>query len=152
MGSRPPREVARIVLIDANGTVLLVRYDDGRTARPKSYWATPGGALEQGETHRTAAARELREETGLDAEIGRELWQRSFSADLGQGPMDQVECYFLARVAGVSPSVANSSPEAIREHRWWPLAELAATREVIFPEGLAASLTIITAASSGDAA
>ena len=51
--------------------------------------------MEQSETHRAAAARELREETGLNADIGPELWQRSFDMDLGQGPVHQVERAYL---------------------------------------------------------
>src|SRR5438034_3428388 len=82
MASRSLREVARLVLLDANGSILLVRYRDERPGRPSSYWAAPGGALEQSETHRAAAARELREETGLNADIGAELWQRSFDVDM----------------------------------------------------------------------
>ncbi len=122
------------------GPLILVRYGDEPPGRPSTYWAAPGGALEQSETHRAAAARELREETGLNADIGAELWERAFDVDLGQGPVHQVERYFLVRLDVVTPPVANSSPEAIREHRWWSLAELEATPDAVFPEGLAASL------------
>ena len=120
--------------------MLLVRYTDGRAGRPLFYWVPPGGALEQDETHRAAAIRELREETGLDADIGQELWQRAFDADFGNGEVRQVERYFLVRIEAVAPFVANSSPEAIQELRWWSRAELVATDDVIFPEGFSAAL------------
>jgi 8-oxo-dGTP pyrophosphatase MutT (NUDIX family) len=139
------RDVARLVVVDANGSVLLVRYDDGRPGRPASYWATPGGALESGETHRAAAERELREETGLDARVGRELWRRSFEADYGRGPVHQIERYFLVTLDSVAPPVSDSSGEAIREHRWWSQADLQATREVVYPEGLSGSLASLAA-------
>ena len=148
--SHPVRAVARVVVLDANGSVLLVRYTDSRPGRPSSYWVTPGGALEHGETHRAAAARELREETGLEGEIGQELWERAFHADYGYGSVHQVERYFLVKVDAVSPWVANSSPEPIREHRWWPLAELDTTREIIFPEELATSVLKILNGPKGD--
>jgi 8-oxo-dGTP pyrophosphatase MutT (NUDIX family) len=144
MGSTSIRDVARLVLLDANGSILLVRYDDGQPGRPPSYWATPGGSLEDGEDHRDAAARELLEETGLRVKVGRELWQRSFDIDHGNGTVQQVERFFLVRVNAVAPAVANSSSEAIREHRWWSLDDLKATQEVIFPDGLADSLATIT--------
>src|SRR3989442_6335725 len=101
------REVARLVLLDANGSALLVRYDDGVGARA-SYWATPGGALEPGESHRAAAARELLEETGLSGAIGPELWERQFDLTLPEGPVHQVERYFLLRLDAVAARVRNS--------------------------------------------
>lgn len=45
--------------------VLLVK------ARDKSNWQLPGGRLERGETPAQAVVREVREETGLRARVGR---------------------------------------------------------------------------------
>src|SRR5580692_10445701 len=55
------------VLIWRDGEVLLVRHEKGG----HSYWLVPGGGVDQGETMVEAGARELREETGYDIEVGR---------------------------------------------------------------------------------
>ena len=57
------RSAARVIVIDDDDRLLLVRFEfpDGRAV-----WATVGGGLEPGETHEDAARRELAEEAGLD--------------------------------------------------------------------------------------
>jgi 8-oxo-dGTP pyrophosphatase MutT (NUDIX family) len=136
----PARYVARLVILDASGAVLLVRYHDDRPGRPLRYWATPGGALEPGESHVDAARRELLEETGLTAPVGRELWERRCEIDHPSGIVDQHERFFLVQLSDRAPAVRNTSSEDIRELRWWSIAALRTTAEVIFPERLLASL------------
>ena len=54
------------VVLDGN-RVLLVR----RGREPlKGLWSIPGGAVEVGETREEALVREIKEETGLDVEVG----------------------------------------------------------------------------------
>jgi 8-oxo-dGTP pyrophosphatase MutT (NUDIX family) len=120
-----------------------VRYQDNGPARPASFWVVPGGALEAGETHRAAAARELSEETGLSADIGPELWSRDLELDSSQGLVRQHERYFLVSLTTFAPAVRNTSLEPIQEHRWWTLSDLRTTTEVIYPEGLAAAVSDI---------
>jgi ADP-ribose pyrophosphatase len=55
-----------VVVLD-EGRVLLVRR---RNPPAEGIWSVPGGAVELGETVRQAARREVREETGLDVQIG----------------------------------------------------------------------------------
>lgn len=52
-------------IFNEKGEVLLQRRgDSGR-------WGFPGGAIEPGESIQQAAVREVKEETGLDVEVGR---------------------------------------------------------------------------------
>ena len=64
--TRPVVVVAGVIISD--GRVLAAR----RRYPPEAagYWECPGGKVEPGETERAALARELREELGVDTEIG----------------------------------------------------------------------------------
>lgn len=63
---KPPVIPAASVAVHRDGLFLLVR----RGREPgKGFWAFPGGRVEDGETVEEAAQRELKEETGLTAQV-----------------------------------------------------------------------------------
>ncbi|MBS0221114.1 MAG: NUDIX domain-containing protein [Proteobacteria bacterium] len=97
-----------------DGCVLLLLND-------RDEWELPGGRPEPGEHHRTALAREIREETGLDVEVGALVDEHQF--EVLPGRLVQIVAYVCtpARVTAVTLS---------HEHvdmRWVPLAELGET-------------------------
>lgn len=57
------RPAARVVCVDREGKVLLLRWHDRVSG--ETFWEPPGGGLHAGETPLEAARRELTEETGL---------------------------------------------------------------------------------------
>jgi ADP-ribose pyrophosphatase YjhB (NUDIX family) len=57
-----------------DGRILLLRH---RMWPPHHQWGFPGGWAKAGERHEDTVAREVREETGLDVEVGRLLKVRS---------------------------------------------------------------------------
>jgi 8-oxo-dGTP diphosphatase len=64
-------------VIERNGQILIgQRKPRGRHGLK---WEFPGGKVEPGEEPRAALARELREELGIDAQIGEELERYDFS-------------------------------------------------------------------------
>lgn len=64
---RVPRLAVSAVVLDAGGRVLLIE----RGKPPgEGLWSVPGGSVELGETVAVAAAREVREETGLEVTVG----------------------------------------------------------------------------------
>jgi 8-oxo-dGTP diphosphatase len=136
----PERPTARVVLLDRHDRILLMK---GRLPGGKhgpAAWFTVGGGVEPGETYLEAAAREIREETGiLEFELGPVLWLRRGVLHLPD-PTLMVEQYVLARCEAAPLRREGWTPieqELIEEVRWWTLAELITTQDRVFPPGLA---------------
>ena len=143
------RPSSRLLVIDRDKRVLLFRFvfERGPLAG-KTYWATPGGGLETGESFEDAARRELFEETGIlmDA-VGQAVAEREFVLQLYDGEyVNAEEHFFLVRVADQSLSRdhwTTIETEVITEHRWWSVKELKSTSEAVFPETLVSILASI---------
>ena len=134
----PLREAARVIAVDDQQRVLLLRYDENG-----GFWATPGGSLDPGEDHTAAARRELREELGIDnAHLSPQLAERNQDHLVGGREVRQIERYYLAHIQpdAVDPTRA-TQPDQIREWRWWTLDELRTTDQTIYPGGLADLIT-----------
>ena len=133
-----PEEIARlpyrpcvgIMLIDRGGRVFVAQ----RIDTPGTAWQMPQGGIDEGESPRQAALRELHEEVGTDqAEVlaeSRELWRYDLPAELvprlwggrfrGQ-EQKWLALRFLGRDADID--IATAAPE-FRAWRWAELAEL----------------------------
>lgn len=141
MLEHPVRHVARVILLDRERNLLLVKYEeleptDPDREGPMIYWVPPGGKLEGNEDHRSAAKRELEEEAGLSVDIGPWIWMRKQKLWLRNGLVSQEERFFLARIDDERPPVANRSSEDIAEVRWWAIPDLKQSSSVFFPENL----------------
>ncbi|MDX2181592.1 MAG: (deoxy)nucleoside triphosphate pyrophosphohydrolase [Bryobacteraceae bacterium] len=79
-------------------------------------WEFPGGKVEPGESPRQALERELREELGIDAQVGEEVVRYEYSYG-GRPPIDLI---FL-RVAGYTGDPQSHAFESIA---WVAAAEL----------------------------
>ncbi|NYF90805.1 NUDIX domain-containing protein [Tunturiibacter empetritectus] len=134
------RRTARVMLFDEAGDVLLIRFVVPREEGEFVFWALPGGEIEAGETEAAAAAREVREETGLELVMSGPVYcdRNQF---LHQREMqDNTDFLFRARCRREEPrlmGVTVDEREIMREIRWWSEGEIAGSRERIFPENLA---------------
>ena len=112
-----PRVRVAVVLVDDQDRILLVRHRKGE----KTYWLLPGGGLDFGESLFACAARELREETGLEVEASRMLYvSEAISPD---GARHILNLYVMGTVTG---GALGPPPEGdvIDEIAWKPIAEL----------------------------
>ena len=138
---------ARVLLVDADGRVLLQKAASG-------HWYTPGGRLDHGETITEGAAREVREETGLSLSedaFSEVLLERHVRFTLADGrEYEADESYVAAHVAAFTPDHSGFEPGEellIAEQRWWTVAEIRAATVPVWPERLADLLERVLAAA-----
>jgi 8-oxo-dGTP diphosphatase len=104
-------------VVEARPHVLLVK----RGNEPfKGQWAVPGGFVDMDEELHDAAARELREETGL---TGVKLEQMHTFGTVGRDPRGRqiTVCFF--GIAGADNMAVRGGDDAA-EAKWWPVDEL----------------------------
>lgn len=101
-----------VVVTNGNRLLLIKR---GREPN-KGLWAVPGGKVRFGESMRTAAKREVEEETGLIVEIGDVVW----TGEIIDGDHHIVLIDFSGRVVGGQLAASDDADEAI----WAKIDEL----------------------------
>ncbi len=129
------RRAARALVIDRHDRTLLVLFRD---TTGQSWWASPGGGADEGETPPKTVRRELAEEAGLvEFELGPEIWTRDHTFAWYGRIYRQRERIYLVRVDEHEPApTIDLAAEHVHEVRWWTLAELEATEEELVPRTL----------------
>jgi 8-oxo-dGTP pyrophosphatase MutT (NUDIX family) len=134
------RSCVRVVLRDRGGRVLLFRA--GLASRAAGHWwELPGGGIEPGESYADAAAREIREETGLEispGEVGPPRWRRSATWTARGIRRLQHEVVAGVDIDADQPAVTDRgrTPEELEEYtasRWWQLADVLTSSERFYP-------------------
>ncbi|WP_280266052.1 NUDIX hydrolase [Nocardia wallacei] len=124
------RTSARVVLLDEQDRVLLMRGHDPRTPE-MPFWFTVGGGIEPGETLRTTAVREVWEETGraLDSTALRgPIWRRVAVFPFDGELVRSEELFFVARTTAFEPKATNPTVwerRCVTDNRWCTAEEIA---------------------------
>jgi len=118
--THPPIDVVAGVIRNAEGRLLITQRLADDTLG--GYWEFPGGKVDPGEELRAALARELREELGIETEIGAEVHHIVHAY-----PDRDVQLYFFeARILSGEPQKIE-----VADLRWVTTAEL---MDYQFPE------------------
>ena len=152
-----PRKTARVLLLDGEDRLLLIRMHDpdvgdaSGNVLSSAYWVTIGGEMEGSEDIATAARRELLEETRLaDALVGPAVWTTEHVLCVhGKNRLMQ-ETFVLARTDTTALNRSGWTElerAVIQDMKWWTLGDLRETSELIFPTSL---VTHLPALVTGD--
>jgi 8-oxo-dGTP diphosphatase len=127
------------MLFDENGAILLIRFVVPREGGEFVFWALPGGEIEGGETETEAAAREVREELGLELTVTGPIYCDSNRFFHQEEMQDNVDFLFRAECGREEPWLVGFTADEkaiMKEVRWWSASEVEASEERIFPVNL----------------
>lgn len=125
------RRAARVLVLDPEDRLLLLRGGDPAVPGPRFWW-TVGGGLEPGESVRAGAVRELHEETGLvvpEGVLTGPLHRDVSSFAFDRWWVEQENEFFAVRVEAWTPSPAAleaTEVASIDGSGWWTLQQLRA--------------------------
>ena len=138
------RETARVLLLDPNQRIFLLKTHFDPEVQLPPRWITPGGGIDPGESTIQAAIRELDEETGIQVsgeQLGQEIWRSEGIWRWGDGinQHSYVDYFYQLEIDDLILDNSNWTDDERRdvlEFRWWKLDDLIESGESVGPSDL----------------
>ena len=138
------RPTARILLINPQNQILLYKTHFDPEVELPPRWLTPGGGIDEGETEKQAAIRELFEETGMklaESDLTEPILVTSGTWLWGDGIHSHTytDTIYKYQVETFTPDTSHFTMDELRdvlEIKWWNVAELLASNEALAPHEL----------------
>ena len=138
--------------------IVLVRVDDPRIidANGKcngSFWNLVGGALEDGETPKETALREIYEEIGIDPNkinLGYEVWHGEVMLQISGDETLVYQRFFVASTTIENLDLSHLTEDEkgrVKTAKWFSLNDVKNSKETIHPKKLAEYLEPIWSAT-----
>lgn len=128
--------------MDAQARLLLLHIHERNVQYPEytHFWVMPGGGLEAAESYEQALVREAQEAIGLELDfIGPWVWTETFVTQFEKATVRFDVRYNYVRVQDHCVDMSGMEPheqDNLRGYRWWSLAEMRATEDLLLPRGL----------------
>jgi 8-oxo-dGTP pyrophosphatase MutT (NUDIX family) len=138
---RRERAAVRVILLDPQQRILLLRGQDPALPDSPAWWFTPGGGVRGGEDPLAALRRECWEELGfVPRRFTGPLAHRRYEFAFDDHWLVQDTDYYAAAVRPFRPApqrLTSLEQRFLLGWRWWPLPKVAAADETIYPDDLA---------------
>jgi 8-oxo-dGTP pyrophosphatase MutT (NUDIX family) len=130
-----------VVVVDSQGKVLLFHTKDPTYPELGTWWELPGGGIEDGESYREAAVRELAEESGIvvgGPAVGVPNWRRRASFRYRGKRYLNAEVVVTVRLEVAEPAVVGDGRVGFEDEdyfgfRWFTVEELVASQDQFYP-------------------
>ena len=153
------RKTARLLLLNPSNEILLMNIKSLDVIDPSApiqepFWVTIGGKIEEGEDLAQAAAREAFEETGhSNVIIGPPVWYGTVVLNWKGKETELQETFLVAHTDEHEvhrDGLTAEEQEVVQKYKWWSLAELKTTTDVVIPQDMGGLLDEIVSGKYPD--